>query len=138
MATAIFAGTELWMMRAETPADLAVAMRWVHVPIWLAVRSFAPTSIAHATCRVRVRRASPRRGLTIWDFAVRGRHGNHLLLIRKGETVMKLFKALILCVAALAAVPAFAQDKPADTNMQILLEKVKADKKLVRAGEAVD
>ena len=40
---------------------------------------------------------------------------------------MKLIYALILCVAALAG-PAFAQDKPADTNMQILLDKVKADK----------
>ena len=46
---------------------------------------------------------------------------------------MKLIYALILCVAALAA-PAFAQDKPADTNMQILLDKVKADKKLVVAA----
>jgi signal transduction histidine kinase len=35
MATAIFAGTELWIMRAETPAELAMAMRWAHVPIWL-------------------------------------------------------------------------------------------------------
>ncbi|MCM3870380.1 MAG: hypothetical protein ND895_06805 [Pyrinomonadaceae bacterium] len=43
---------------------------------------------------------------------------------------MKLIKVLILCVAALAAVPAFAQD----TNMQILLDKVKADKKLVVAA----
>ena len=46
---------------------------------------------------------------------------------------MKLIKAVILCVAALA-VPALAQDKPADTNMQILLDKVKADKKLVVAA----
>ena len=46
---------------------------------------------------------------------------------------MKRFNAVILCVAALAA-PAFAQDKPADTNMQILLDKVKADKKLVVAA----
>ena len=46
---------------------------------------------------------------------------------------MKLINAVILCVAALAA-PAFAQDKPADTNMQILLDKVKADKKLVVAA----
>ena len=46
---------------------------------------------------------------------------------------MKLIYAVILCVAALA-VPAFAQDKPADTNMQILLDKVKADKKLVVAA----
>jgi hypothetical protein len=47
---------------------------------------------------------------------------------------MKLFKVMILCLAALSAVPAFAQDKPADTNMQILLNKVKADKKLVVAA----
>ncbi|MEK6335735.1 MAG: hypothetical protein AABM67_12460 [Acidobacteriota bacterium] len=47
---------------------------------------------------------------------------------------MKLIKALILCVTALAAVPAFAQDKPSDTTMQILLDKVKADKKLVVAA----
>lgn len=47
---------------------------------------------------------------------------------------MRLIKAFILCVAALAATPAFAQDKTADTNMQILLDKVKADKKLVVAA----
>ena len=46
---------------------------------------------------------------------------------------MKLIYAVILCMAALA-VPALAQDKPADTNMQILLDKVKADKKLVVAA----
>lgn len=46
---------------------------------------------------------------------------------------MKLINAVILCVVALAA-PAFAQDNPADTNMQILLDKVKADKKLVVAA----
>lgn len=47
---------------------------------------------------------------------------------------MKLVKAMILCVTALAAVPVFAQDKPSDANMQILLDKVKADKKLVVAS----
>jgi hypothetical protein len=47
---------------------------------------------------------------------------------------MKLIKAAILCVAALTAIPVFAQDKSADTNMQILLDKVKADKKLVVAA----
>ncbi len=47
---------------------------------------------------------------------------------------MKLIKVMILCLVALNAVPAFAQDKPADTNMQILLDKVKADKKLVVAA----
>ena len=46
---------------------------------------------------------------------------------------MKLINAMVLCVAALA-IPALAQDKPADLNMQILLDKVKADKKLVVAA----
>jgi hypothetical protein len=47
---------------------------------------------------------------------------------------MKLTKSLILCVAALTAVTAFAQSKTSDTNMQILSDKVKADKKLVVAA----
>jgi hypothetical protein len=34
----------------------------------------------------------------------------------------------------LVAVPVFAQEKTSDTNMQILLDKVKADKKLVVAA----
>lgn len=48
---------------------------------------------------------------------------------------MKNFHSVVLLVVALAAVPAFSQTKPADaksdTNMQILRDKVKADKKLV-------
>ena len=47
---------------------------------------------------------------------------------------MKLIKVVILCVVVLAAAPAFAQDNSAGTNMQILLDKVKADKKLVVAA----
>lgn len=47
---------------------------------------------------------------------------------------MRIAKIIILCVVAVIAVPAMAQDKPTDTNMQILLEKVKADKKLVVAA----
>jgi hypothetical protein len=47
---------------------------------------------------------------------------------------MRLTRMVVLCVAALTAVPAFAQSKSADTNMQILLDKVKADKKLVVAA----
>lgn len=47
---------------------------------------------------------------------------------------MRVFRVLMLCLAALVAIPAFAQDKTADTNMQILLDKVKADKKLVVAA----
>ena len=45
---------------------------------------------------------------------------------------MKLIKVMILCTVALTATSAFAQDS--NTNMQILLEKVKADKKLVVAS----
>jgi hypothetical protein len=47
---------------------------------------------------------------------------------------MKIIQVVILCVVALTATSSFAQDKPADTNMQILLDKVKADKKLVVAS----
>lgn len=46
---------------------------------------------------------------------------------------MKRISAAVLFVAVLAA-SALAQDKSSDTNMQILLDKVKADKKLVVAA----
>ncbi len=46
---------------------------------------------------------------------------------------MKFIRAAILCIAALTTVPAFAQGT-SDTNMQILRDKVKADKKLVVAA----
>jgi Na+-transporting NADH:ubiquinone oxidoreductase subunit NqrC len=45
-----------------------------------------------------------------------------------------IIRAVLLCVTALVAAPVFAQDKTSDTNMQILLDKVKADKKLVVAA----
>jgi hypothetical protein len=54
-------------------------------------------------------------------------------LLTQGEH-MKLVQVMILCLVALSAAPAFAQEKAADTNMQILLDKVKADKKLVVAA----
>jgi hypothetical protein len=47
---------------------------------------------------------------------------------------MKILKITILFLVALTAAQVFAQDKPTDTNMQILLDKVKADKKLVVAA----
>jgi len=47
---------------------------------------------------------------------------------------MKFTTMGVLCAAVLTAVPAFAQSKSADTSMQILLDKVKADKKLVVAA----
>jgi hypothetical protein len=51
---------------------------------------------------------------------------------------MKNLRSIVLLVAALAVVPAFSQTTPgnaaSDTNMQILRDKVKADKKLVVAA----
>jgi hypothetical protein len=46
---------------------------------------------------------------------------------------MKRIVATLGCALALGVTPIFAQDKPAD-NMQILREKVRADKKLVVAA----
>ena len=45
---------------------------------------------------------------------------------------MRFLKLLVVQLATLIAVPAIAQDKPA-SNMEILREKLKADKKLVVA-----
>src|SRR5260370_2068670 len=39
MATAAFAGCELWMMRAETPGAFGMAVRWTHVPAWVLIVS---------------------------------------------------------------------------------------------------
>jgi len=47
---------------------------------------------------------------------------------------MKIVQVALLSIVALTATSVLAQDKPADTNMQILLDKVKADKKLVVAA----
>ena len=33
-STAVFAFFELWMMRAETPAELLLATKWAQVPIY--------------------------------------------------------------------------------------------------------
>jgi hypothetical protein len=41
---------------------------------------------------------------------------------------------MVLCLAALTVIPLFAQGKPADTDMQILRSKLKADKKVVVAA----
>jgi len=39
VAIALLAGCEFWMMRAETPAQFATAVRWLHVPTWVAILS---------------------------------------------------------------------------------------------------
>ena len=46
----------------------------------------------------------------------------------------QLIKVLMVCVLALGLAPAFAQNKPAADSMQILRDKLKADKKLVVAA----
>jgi len=45
---------------------------------------------------------------------------------------MRFLRLLVFALAGLIAMPAFAQDKPAD-NMQVILEKIHADKKLLVA-----
>jgi hypothetical protein len=50
--------------------------------------------------------------------------------MKTGNRVM--FSVLVLAVMVVAAAPAFAQDKPAD-NMQLFLQKIRADKKLLVA-----
>jgi len=39
LATAVFAGCELWVMRAETPGAFGMVMRWAHVPAWVLIVS---------------------------------------------------------------------------------------------------
>src|SRR4029077_10803946 len=39
VAAAVFAGCELWIMRAETPAEFGMAVRWAHVPAWVLIVS---------------------------------------------------------------------------------------------------
>jgi len=46
---------------------------------------------------------------------------------------MKSIQLVVITLAGLIAIPAFAQDKPA-SNMEILRQKIKADKKLVVAA----
>ena len=36
---AAFAGCELWMMRARTPGEFGLALRWAHAPTWVIVVS---------------------------------------------------------------------------------------------------
>jgi hypothetical protein len=50
----------------------------------------------------------------------------------KGEFDMRFLRVFVGLLVAVIAVPALAQDKPA-SNMEILREKLKADKKLVVA-----
>ncbi len=46
---------------------------------------------------------------------------------------MKFLRLFVIALATLIAIPAFAQEKPA-SNMEILRQKIKADKKLIVAA----
>ena len=48
--------------------------------------------------------------------------------------MVKIIRIVMLCLLALGAAPVLAQDKTTDPNMQILLDKVKADKKVLIAA----
>src|SRR4029434_6928797 len=39
VAVAVFAGLELGLMRAETPAQFDTVARWIHVPAWVLIVS---------------------------------------------------------------------------------------------------
>src|SRR5580693_9329308 len=39
VATAVFAGFELWAMRAETPGEFGMVVRWAHAPAWVLIVS---------------------------------------------------------------------------------------------------
>jgi PAS domain S-box-containing protein len=39
VGVAVFAALELAMMRAETPEEWGIAVRWVHVPVWVIIAS---------------------------------------------------------------------------------------------------
>jgi PAS domain S-box-containing protein len=39
VAAAVFAGCELWVMRAETPGSFGMAVRWAHLPAWVLIVS---------------------------------------------------------------------------------------------------
>jgi two-component system, LuxR family, sensor kinase FixL len=47
LGTAVLAGIELAMMRAESPAAMAAAIRWGHLPVWLIVVSLVGFVRAH-------------------------------------------------------------------------------------------
>ena len=75
-------------------------------------------------------------GGTVWTFPI---IGNKIMQIRKGEKEMKskIKGKFLLTLAAVITIlfvsPAISQEKPAD-NMQIVREKVRADKKLFVAA----
>src|SRR6266480_1685403 len=45
VAVAVFAALELAMMRAQTPEEFGIAIRWVHVPVWIITVSLVATGV---------------------------------------------------------------------------------------------
>jgi PAS domain S-box-containing protein len=52
-AVAVYTGLELWMLRAETPAQFATALRWIQLPVWVLIVSLV------AFVRLRLRAGRP-------------------------------------------------------------------------------
>jgi hypothetical protein len=75
-----------------------------------------------------------RRTESIQSEVLRPRRSSMKLTCLKLEALSKLMVAGAVCVGALLLPAAFAQEKSSDTNMQILRDKIKADKKLVVAA----
>jgi hypothetical protein len=61
-AAAAFAGFEFSMMRAETPAQFATALRWLHVPGWVVIVSLV------GFVRLRLRAGRPWLGWTSFAY----------------------------------------------------------------------
>jgi hypothetical protein len=47
VTTAGMAGCEFWMMRAETPAQFATALRWIHVSAWVIIVTLVGFVLVH-------------------------------------------------------------------------------------------
>jgi two-component system sensor kinase FixL len=58
-ALVVYTGFELAMLRAETPAQFATALRWLHVPVWVLILSLV------GFIRLRLRAGRPRLAWTI-------------------------------------------------------------------------
>jgi hypothetical protein len=63
MAVAVFAGLELGLMRAETPAQFDTIVRWIHVPGWVLIVSIVAYACRHSCTGSRVRQSD---GLVLW------------------------------------------------------------------------
>jgi hypothetical protein len=75
-----------------------------------------------------------RRAESIQSEVLRPRRSSMKLTCLKVQALSTLMVAATVCVGALMLPAVFAQEKSSDTNMQILRDKIKSDKKLVVAA----